>query len=80
MNSLESTASDSGSRPPLVSRVARYARAHPVSLGLLALGVVLGAVGGLFLPIDAPPATRALGGAIAGFYFALFPLGERLFD
>lgn len=64
----------------MIRRVVAAARKHPVAFGLLGLGALGGAIGGLYVPADTHPALRALGGAIAGFYFALFPLGERLFD
>mgnify|MGYP000201850406 CR=1 FL=1 len=64
----------------MIRRILQAARKHPVTFGLLVLGTLAGAIGGLYIPVDTHPALRALGGAIAGFYFALFPLGERLFD
>ena len=80
MNTLAPTPSEPRSKPTLPSRIGHFARAHAMTVSLLVLGTTAGAVGGALLPIEAAPATRMLGGAIAGFYFALFPLGERLFD
>lgn len=64
----------------MIQRILHAAQEHPYTVGLIALGTVAGGVGGAFLPVDASLAARVLGGSIAGFYFALFPLGERLFD
>jgi len=64
----------------MTHRLIITAKEHPVTLALLVLGTIVGGIGGAFVPLDASLATRVLGGAIAGFYFALFPLGERLFD
>ena len=49
--------------------------------GLLLVSTIAGGVAGALIPMgELSVARRCLGGAIAGFCFALFPLGFRLFD
>ncbi len=61
-------------------RALRLLRAHPGTTGLVVLSTVAGAAGAVWLLGDSYTLTqRIVGGAIAGFYFSLFPLGFRLF-
>ena len=58
-----------------------WIRANPATVAMVAAFTVAGAVGALWLPLgDFSVAKRVLGGAIAGFYFGLFPIGYRMFD
>ena len=68
--------------PPLRKKVLTFCREHPYMVGLLVCSTIAGAVGAAVLPIgeSLPMARRVIGGAIAGFYFGLFPLGFRLFE
>lgn len=71
-----------GTHPP-TAQLVRFVRENPVTVGVLALGILGGAVAGALLPFVAPekPAfLRAIGGAILGGCVAMFPLGYRLFD
>lgn len=63
------------------SRAMKFVREHRYMVGLLMAGAVLGAIAGATIPMgDLSLVRRVLGGAVAGFYFALFPLGFRLFE
>lgn len=53
---------------------------HPVTIGVIAFGAIGGALAAVWLPIDRSLPIRIVGGAIGGAYFALFPLGARLFQ
>ena len=65
----------------LASRALAYCKKNPGVVALVVLFTAGGAVGGILLPFDGLSlARRIIGGAIAGFYFALFPLGFRLFE
>ncbi len=72
--------------PPSLSRldrIRRFVREHPVTVGVMMVGIVGGAAAALVLPIGPPdmsPLLKVAGGAILGFCLALFPLGYRLFD
>lgn len=64
-------------------RLARFAREHPVTVIVAAVGMIGGGVGALLLPVgspDMPVAVRLVGGMIFGGCVAMFPLGFRLFD
>ena len=66
----------------LPGKVLRYTRENPVAILVLALGGVGGALAATMLdvlPDSIPVWRRAVGGALAGLFFALFPLGERLY-
>jgi len=50
-------------------------------VGLLIACTIGGAVFGAVVPMgELSVIRRVLGGAVAGFYFGLFPLGYRLLD
>ncbi len=63
----------------LVSRIVRLIWEHPYVVGLLFAGTLGGAGVSVILPMDdISMLRRVLGGAVAGFYFVLLPLGFRL--
>jgi hypothetical protein len=60
-----------------------WCRRHPFTCAVFAAGSVAGAISAVLFEIGpAEMATwkRALGGAFAGAWLAMFPLGFRLFD
>lgn len=64
-------------------RAARFVRENPVTVLLMLLGIVGGAVAGAAYPMLAPekPALlRAFGGALLGGFVSMCALGYRLFD
>ena len=64
-----------------IAGAAAYCRDNPSTVVILGAATVGGAIGALYLPFeDLSTMRRLLGGAIAGFYFGLFPLGFRLFN
>ena len=64
-----------------VSKALRFAREHPYIVGLILAFTVAGAAFGAVTPMgELSLLRRILGGAVAGFYFGLFPLGFRLFE
>jgi len=65
----------------VLRRVWTFCRENPGVTAFMLVSTVGGMVAGWLLPFDDLSLTRRLvGGAIAGFYFGLFPLGVRLFD
>ena len=69
--------------PSKSERALAFVRENPVTVLVMLLGIVGGAVAGALLPFvapDKPALLRALGGAILGGCVAMFPLGYRLFD
>lgn len=70
-------------RATSTARIFAFVRENPVTVLVLLLGVVGGAVAGAMFPFVAPEKSaflRAIGGAILGGCVAMFPLGYRLFD
>ena len=65
---------------PTLRRLVAAIKRHPMTIGVLVLGAIGGALAAAWLPIDRPLPLRIVGGAIGGAYFALFPLGARLFQ
>jgi hypothetical protein len=66
-----------------VGRVGRWCGEHPFTCAVIAIGTAAGAVSAVAFEIGpAEMATwkRALGGALAGAWLAMFPLGFRLFE
>ena len=65
------------------ARIAAFCRSHPVTVGAFLVGTLGGATAAVVLPI-APESLsvtqRALGGALAGAWLAMFPIGFRLYD
>jgi hypothetical protein len=59
-----------------------YVRENPLSAAVVLLGAATGAAGAVYfeLPGDLTPIWRALGGAVAGAWVGLFPLGFRLYE
>ena len=58
-----------------------FAREHPYMVGLILAFTIAGAAFGAVTPMgELSLLRRVLGGAVAGFYFGLFPLGSRLFE
>jgi len=73
------TETESESTP--LRRIAAYCRENPYAVLVIALFTVVCAVVAAMLPIgELSVARKALGGAIAGFYFSLMPLGFRIFN
>ena len=67
--------------PSSKAGLAGWIRENPYTSGLVAAFTAAGVAGALWLPIgDFSLAQRIFGGAIAGFYFGLFPIGYRMFD
>jgi hypothetical protein len=63
------------------ARARVFVREHPYLVGLLVATTIGGAVFGALVPMgELGVVRRTIGGAIAGFYFGLFPLGFRLLD
>lgn len=64
------------------SGVRQFCRENPYTIVLFLLFVVAGAIAGFFLPLGESLSLtrRVLAGAFAGAFFALFPVGARLFD
>ncbi len=78
---MEQTAGEKHSRQhSRFGRALRFCRDNPATVGVLAIGLVGGAVAGAFVPIDRPLELRVLGGALIGLFFGMCPLGSRLFD
>jgi len=66
-----------------VSKLAAWCRRHPLAVVVFVAGAAAGA--SLCVALEIGPAgmpvwKRALGGALAGAWFGMFPLGFRLFD
>ncbi len=60
---------------------ARFCKERPLLVAYVLVGAIAGA--GLTLWFDlgpSHPAGKIIGGAVAGGCFALFPMGERLFE
>ncbi len=61
----------------------RWCRQHPVTVVVFLGGTVAGATCAVVFelgPEEMATWKRALGGALAGAWLAMFPLGVRLFD
>jgi hypothetical protein len=66
-----------------LTRFAAWCRRNPIPCAVFAIGTAAGAIAALRFEIGpAEMATwkRALGGALAGAWLAMFPLGFRLFE
>jgi len=65
-----------------IERVWQYVLENPLSASVVLLGAGLGAAGAVYfeVPGDMGPLGRALGGAVAGAWVGLFPLGFRLYE
>ena len=69
--------------PGRLSTLWAWCREHPVTTIAFAVGTAAGAVSAVVFelgPEDMATWKRALGGALAGAWLAMFPLGFRLFD
>lgn len=67
--------------PRVIARAVVFTREHPYMVGLILTFTVAGAVFGAATPMgELSLVRRTIGGAVAGFYFGLFPLGFRLFE
>jgi len=62
--------------------LAGFCRENPYTVLVFVIFVVAGGVAGAFLPLgeSLSLARRILAGAFAGAFFAMFPVGARLFD
>lgn len=67
---------------PESSTLIQFCRENPYTVVLFVLFVVAGAISAAFLPFgeSLPLVRRVLAGAFIGAFFALFPVGARLFD
>jgi hypothetical protein len=65
-----------------MDRARGYIRENPIAAAAVVLGAAAGAALAVHyeLPADLSPLGRALGGAIAGGWVGLFPLGFRLYE
>lgn len=66
-----------------MAKLLGWCREHPVTALVVAGGTVAGCVLAVHFELGGPdlsPWKRALGGAVAGAWLAMFPLGFRLFD
>jgi hypothetical protein len=66
-----------------LGRLWAWSREHPVTVVVFLVGTVTGAVCAVTFelgPAELATWKRALGGALAGAWLAMFPLGFRLFD
>jgi len=67
----------------MMARLLSWCREHPVTALVFAGGTVAGSVLAMHFELGGPELAtwkRALGGALAGAWLAMFPLGFRLFD
>ncbi len=79
--SVPETKSGSEAKPALLRRAWLFTRRRPYLVLVILGSTLLGAGIGAAIPFgEFSTARRCFGGAIAGFYFSLFPLGFRLFD
>jgi hypothetical protein len=66
-----------------LARAWRWCRGHPFTCAVFAIGTAAGAVSAVTFeigPAEMAIWKRALGGALAGAWLAMFPLGFRLFE
>jgi len=66
-----------------VSRTLAWCRRNPFTCAVFVLGATAGAVSAVVFeigPDEMATWKRALGGALAGAWLAMFPLGFRLFE
>jgi hypothetical protein len=66
-----------------VGRLWAWSRENPVTAVVFVVGAIAGAVSAVAFdlgPEEMATWKRALGGALAGAWLAMFPLGVRLFD
>jgi hypothetical protein len=66
-----------------LGRVWAWSREHPVTAVVFLVGAAAGAASAVALelgPAEMATWKRAFGGALAGAWLAMFPLGFRLFD
>ncbi|MDJ0853393.1 MAG: hypothetical protein QNK04_33935 [Myxococcota bacterium] len=76
---MRETRAEPGAPAPL--RAWRALRRHPVMVGIVLAGAVAGGVLAVVYELgDFTPTGRALAGAFAGAWFAMFPLGFRMFE
>ena len=68
--------------PTRTQKIWSYVRENPYSVLVVVVGAAVGAAGAVYfeLPGDLSATGRALGGAIAGAWVGLFPLGFRLYE
>jgi len=60
-----------------------WCRHNPLACAVLLIGTAAGAIAAVHFeigPAEMAPWKRALGGALAGAWLAMFPLGFRLFE
>ena len=77
---MDEDTTEKGPKGSVLARALQFCRDEPVSVGLLLAFTLAGAAGAFLIPLgDMSVARRVAGGAVAGFYFGLFPLGFRLF-
>ncbi|MFQ5416896.1 MAG: hypothetical protein ACE5FL_07600 [Myxococcota bacterium] len=65
-----------------LARILRYCRTHPYMTAVVVVFTITGAVCGVLLPFGESLSVprRILGGALIGAFFALCPMGARLFE
>ena len=66
-----------------LGRIGIWCRNHPFTCAVFAVGTAAGAASAVAFeigPAEMANWKRALGGAIAGAWLAMFPLGFRLFE
>ena len=66
-----------------LTRTLAWCRSHPFTCAVFAIGTATGAVSAVAFqigPEEMATWKRALGGALAGAWLAMFPLGFRLFE
>ena len=68
-------------QPTRLQRFLRMCRNNPLAVICFTVGTIGGAVLALVLPVSETltPVQRALGGALTGAWFAMFPIGFRLY-
>jgi hypothetical protein len=66
---------------PFPQRALDFARENPGTTAIMGIATLAGSITAWWFEIgDLSPTGRLLGGAFAGAWFGLFPLGVRLFD
>ncbi len=66
-----------------IGKLWAWCRRHPVACAAFVIGTAAGSVSAVAFeigPEEMATWKRALGGAVAGAWLAMFPLGARLFD
>jgi hypothetical protein len=66
-----------------LARAWAWCRRNPFTCAVFAIGTAAGAISAVAFeigPAEMAPWKRALGGALAGAWLAMFPLGFRLFE